>query len=562
MTPGSMSVVPQNSVERIWNVCCLVLGLFVSALLISQLSAKMVRLQTLHSDSLLQMDMLNRFFAEQDVPLSLATRIRREVKSRAKLKKRITMHELPSLQQLPLQVQQELGMSIFARTLLSHSVFYTWCLTDEILLQEFTSKALDLSSCSRNDDLFVPLQEAKCIYFLQRGVMRYRREIWSADVSLDSAVISNKEHNALALQQQLKHEEIVLHPEDWASTIALWCHWNYVGRLNAEDSCDLISFAVDRMLCVLETHPHIMVRSQNYACAYSNLANTDDSEHACRADLDIPAARVLMALAKADRLMFSETILCSFMERHLDSTIDQFFPARRHKLSHAAEISLMDELELGKCVVTLGADHQLLRTVVLCALRITDHVGKVLILVADSNQDGAMLPQMVIPATKLKEKETAMAAVDRLVQDELPTLNGTLQFVECESSETNMKSKHGVHTVYHKTLYHMQLLPSENSGRSVESTMLELVARDDTAARSMSPSRDFPPGGSPRGILQKLEAIPNQREDGRVQLYAWLRDHEFESLKSGDQDALKQWLAKPQHNLGHEAPHHGTEVLP
>ena len=50
MTPGSMAVVPQNSYERSWNVVCLVIGLFVSALLISQLSARMVSVSMMNQD--------------------------------------------------------------------------------------------------------------------------------------------------------------------------------------------------------------------------------------------------------------------------------------------------------------------------------------------------------------------------------------------------------------------------------------------------------------------------------------------------------------------------------
>jgi len=127
MTPGSMSVVPQNSVERGWNVMCLLIGLFVSALLISQLSAKMVRVQSMNSAQLQQMEMLGRFLVEQDVPRPLSQRIRRHVHERASVKKPLTIGDLPSLELLPITVRQELCCSLFARTLLSHSVFYTWC---------------------------------------------------------------------------------------------------------------------------------------------------------------------------------------------------------------------------------------------------------------------------------------------------------------------------------------------------------------------------------------------------------------------------------------------------
>merc|ERR1719215_1737795 len=190
--------------------------------------------------------------------------------------------------------------------------------------------------------------------------MRYRREIWSADTHVDAprTISSSTISSSTKLRQQQKGEEIVLHPEDWASTIAIWCNWNYVGRLNAEETCNLIVLAVDRMLRVLEAHPHLVELSQKYACAYNILAINDNSEHASRADLDITPALVLLGLSSPDRLAFSKPIMNSFTERDRDRIIERFFPARRQNLSPDSQELLLDELKLGKCVFTLGTDHQ------------------------------------------------------------------------------------------------------------------------------------------------------------------------------------------------------------
>ena len=42
---GSMEVTPMNSIERLFNVACLIVGLLVSALLISRLSAQLIQMQ-------------------------------------------------------------------------------------------------------------------------------------------------------------------------------------------------------------------------------------------------------------------------------------------------------------------------------------------------------------------------------------------------------------------------------------------------------------------------------------------------------------------------------------
>jgi len=524
MTPGSMSVVPQNSLERCCNIACLFLGLFVSTLLISQLSAKMVRLQTLNRDSILQMEMLNRFLLEQHVPLSLATRIRRLVKERNNKKKSLTMVDLPSLSELPLKVLQELKCSIYARTWLSHTVFYTWCLIDETLIRELTFQATELHACSRRDDLFVPLQKAKRAYCVRTGSLRYKREIWTV-VSGDAGL-----NQLVPIHSRPLKEDIILEPGAWASTVAIWCDWQYVGRLHALEVCDLVAFIVDSMLQVLEGYPQILKFSQGYATAYSLLATPNDSEFSCRADLDIPPARVLLAMSVQERSTFSEILMQSFTEGQPSRTIEQHLVARRNRLSHQATLQLRRELQLGKCIVTLGSDFQLLRTVVLCALKITNANEKVLFQVAEGNGEGGFVPHLVLPATKLTEGECMMAGAKRLMQNDLPPLIGSLECDSCNSEETCMKSKLGLRTVYKKTTYHMSLLPVEQPA---------VEARSSRSSR-MSKERECPT----TDIFKVLEGLSVERDDGRVEVYAWLTHGEFEYLQSPPATAeFQHWLS-------------------
>merc|ERR1719362_2378389 len=72
---------------------------------------------------------------------------------------------------------------------------------------------------------------------------------------------------------------------DWMSTIAMWCHWNYVGRLNACEACNTVNFNMEKMIELLKGYPSISASSRSYASAYVLMATS--SEHAIKVDLDI-----------------------------------------------------------------------------------------------------------------------------------------------------------------------------------------------------------------------------------------------------------------------------------
>jgi len=161
-----------------------------------------------------------------------------------------------------------------------------------------------------------------------------------------------------------------------------------------------------------------------------------------------------------ERVSFSVALLDSFQTVKGRVSIEQYYQVRRHRLAAQATKRLVEELENGKCVVTLGKDHQLLCTVGLCVLDIVDSNGRVLVQVATKKQDEDAALDIALPATKVRESESNRQAAMRLIQTELPELEGTLNFGEVLNEEHEMKSKHvGVRTMYLKTTYNASLWP-------------------------------------------------------------------------------------------------------
>jgi hypothetical protein len=517
MTPGSMSVVPQNSVERCWNVMCLIIGLFVSALLISQLSAKMVRVQSMNSVQLQQMEMLGRFLVEQDVPRPLSQRIRRHVREKTSVKKPLTIADLPSLELLPITVRQELCCALFARTMLSHSVFYTWCISDDSLIEDLAFRAFEVQAYTKNDDVFVPLQEAKRALFLRRGEMQYRREIFTTAVG--SGITA------------AECPDVRIAPKEWISTIAVFCNWNYVGRLLACETCDAISLRVPEMLEVLESHPQIFQLSLSYATTYSILANSSDPEYASRVDLDLSPARILLAMPLSERLSFATPLIRSFADTH-NRMIERHFPVKRPRTSQETQQHLMDEMEIGKCVVTLGNDSHLLRTVVLCVMEITNDVGKLLVQVA-SWKNGQFIPDIALPGTKLREKESTKDAAKRLIKDDLPDLRGSMHFDTSISKEyEDVSKKNGVRSKYLKTTFFVR-----HSAEDERSRMCGATVYSNASAPNGAPA-------SEETLFSRITAIEACNANDKIVLFAWVRHDEFRQMSLPSHEAgLKQWLS-------------------
>merc|ERR1719476_610611 len=134
----------------------------------------------------------------------------------------LTIDDLPSLSQLPLALRQELACSIFGNVLLSHTVFYTWCLSDDHLLHALSFQALELEVFKRNDDVFAPMHEAKKTYYVRSGRLQYAREVEThVNINPDEQVLKSRSF-------QEDKPKILVKSKDWASVIAIWCAWSYV----------------------------------------------------------------------------------------------------------------------------------------------------------------------------------------------------------------------------------------------------------------------------------------------------------------------------------------------
>jgi len=245
-------------------------------------------------------------------------------------------------------------------------------------------------------------------------------------------------------------------------------------------------------------------------------------------DLDITSSQVLMAMSTEDSVLFSEPTLNSF-GAYLPA-IDQYFPVRRHRIPRQEKMRLREELQEGKCVIGLGEDGQLLRTVLVCVLEVANSAGEQFVRIA-SSKNGTLAPDCVLPGTKLRGLETAQQAFERLLHCELPKLVGTC-FVEQVSEETTVSVvKRGINNAYLMTKF---------IARFDEDACFDEDA--DNTARNVSVSSGMFTEGCPN--VPQFDAIESHRPDGRIDLYAWMSMQDFEVLRThAAGKEFLQWLA-------------------
>jgi len=523
MTPGSMAVVPQNSYERAWNCFVLIIGLFVSALLISQLSAKMVRVQTLNHDRLSQMELLTRFLSEQGVHRSLAMRIRRQVRERSQRTKPLTVADVPSLALLPMTLRQELSCAIFSRTFLSHTIFYVWACLEDAIVEDVSSRAIELEACSRADDIFIPLQEAKKVFNLRVGTLSYKRMVFTSDQavsrgqSLRSGGISFSETNE-SLQNWDPSGEAKLLPRAWISMVALWCKWSYLGSCQASEDCELVALNVTGILEVLERYPALFKINRCYATCFCQLMS--DPEHSKECDLDILPAQVMMAADADDRFGISCVVVDSFMASS-SVVIDQYVSHRRDKIKPSSREILVEELDQGKCVVSLGVDGQLLRSVLISVLCIQRESGDVLTKLA-TTKGSKWVAECVLPASKLREQENFRQAAERLLAKDLPDLNGTLDWdtPEIEQSITQSGTT-GIRTTYMKSKFQINFFSCGEDSADVSGVLVNNMASMNRPRVMVSKSMSSQPA-APQFNFSKLKIIEVTKNPDKPELFAWL----------------------------------------
>eukprot|EP00746_Dinoflagellata_sp_MGD_P095417 gnl/MRDRNA2_/MRDRNA2_38231_c0_seq1.p1 gnl/MRDRNA2_/MRDRNA2_38231_c0~~gnl/MRDRNA2_/MRDRNA2_38231_c0_seq1.p1 ORF type:complete len:1059 (-),score=136.93 gnl/MRDRNA2_/MRDRNA2_38231_c0_seq1:114-3290(-) len=558
MSPGSMEVFPRNSTERIYNILCLFIGLVVSAIVVSQLSAKLVQLQTANREKIKQVQDVRRFLHTYRIDRTLRRHIEAQVLERLKADKRLVEQDVPALSLLSTKLVKDLRIELFHSILLQHHLFLTWAHMDPSLTENICYEAVEFQMCSPGDYIFAAHSHADKMYFVLKGALTYTATHTS----------------------ECESQKVTIHPGQWVSEAALWMEWTYLGTLEATTPCELLAVKVQDLLRLLNKRASVAKLNFHYCEAFCDLCDYG------RLDVKVEQEQVIAHMPGTEREQMQTPLLDSLLSR---------YGSKQHAPQEF--MRLEQELKEGRSVLTL-VETGVQRVTFLCLMIVTRMEGtaeEMLIQLAESCSDSQRVkPALGLPGVKLTEGEDPHAACQRILTDKLGLIaKGVIsveqveQVVEVASSrsilglqtkyvKTIMRALYGRHDEQDacehlspvmrsavtgkapKKLYNMQSkgyaskLPSTfikvqkwTSGLSSKFTRLAAGSRQLSKQLHQNFSSTSSNVSDVAPFLNTVEVHTCKHTGDKEFLYAWLTEKEYAELKGPDgEERLAIWCER------------------
>lgn len=486
-TPSTSYVWPQNSVEKTTAVIVTLMGIFITALVTSQLSAKLVRLQTSKREQMDREDRLTRFFHENQVPHNLAQHVHSAIVEKATAATKLTAHNLPELGMLPTSIRSDLLWSLFSRILLRHTLFASWMPVFPEVVEELCFKVLCQKVFPRGEEIFKKLGSGEYFYVVQNGFLKY------------------------AIDDFELRAEIPVSRQNWVSMVALWCEWTYNGYLIATSSCELCALNAKSAVEVFCLCPEAMIDTLRFAQAYASLTSAEIP--GVYPELDIPHERVLLAMSDFSKISISSSLLSS---------------GERAKLPN--NTCLLSDIDNGKCVVSLENDGSALRTVPVLVFEIRRLDQERTLYKIATSDSGAFSPCFLLPTCKAapgKGDPLADTAAE-FFRLRLPGLQGIPRIADTfETSSRWNSGRYGIPTLYVKTTLQIEM---PQCGQ-VEADMVEVISESFCLWYRQLNSH-----------FKKTDVFPGLDADNEVIIYAWLSHRDADWFKNINVEVVQRWL--------------------
>jgi len=491
MTPGSMQVQPLNSVERAFNVACLIFGLIVFTTIVSMLSSKMTQLRMLKNDWREQRRQLAKFLRERGVSAHLSVRIRQQVEDRLSQVRPLNLVEVSALQKVSIPLLDELKIELCRDHLLCHPFFATVSLLDRSVVDALACVCSTLTFLMPEDTLFWPGQLAEKMHYVIKGHMRYLQEVvWNRSGEKLKSNVSEG---------------------TWLCEAALWTHWLHVGRMEAITAAELLTLDVEKVISCFEGVASVKITARSYGDVYHRMV-TNVTE-AWPNDVTVPDAShelIIMKMNHSARVRVG----CVALEKLRRLRRCQNDPELETKMLNG-QLSLF---------VTGSGEIQRFVSVVAVSCRRED--GRVLVSLGVL-QGRELKARCRLPGSKHLPSEEPHEAVQRLLNTKLSPLQPFMEAGETQHTcEWRDSSVYRIMTRYDKFVWHATVSVEFDKSQDI----VKLRGKFKSALRG-------PPLPDVWGI----------RCGDEMNIYAWMQQESFDYFSSPAGD-----VALPNRLLGIE----------
>lgn len=244
LTLGAIEITPGNSIERSFNIFCLLLALLCGSTLISVLSATMVDLQMSHQERIRQLRLLRRYLLENGVSSNLAMQVQRQAMGRFAVQTRIAKEDVGALEIISRSLQKQLHREVCEPKLVGHPFFRMMRNMDASWFENLLSTVVKVEMFRADDDIFFGGTQASVALHISYGEVSYTQE---ARFSPDRVP-----------------QTWSLGAGTWLCECALWSEWVHVGNARAVSTCELLVIDAERFLDALDGHRVVACLAAEY----------------------------------------------------------------------------------------------------------------------------------------------------------------------------------------------------------------------------------------------------------------------------------------------------------
>jgi len=534
ITLGAVEMNCVNSLERLFNVTCLLIGLLLGATLISSISATMVDYQMTRKEQTEKKRILRRFLRQNEVQHNLSMRVQQQVADRFEEVARLDHKDVEALKVLSPSLQTELRFAIARPRISHHALLRLWVSLDFGSCQHYIIGAVHMKFFMQKDEIFLGGQDAESAYLLTAGQLSYIQEPRWAPI--DSMTITELDASSPT--------------NTWFVEAALWSHWIHVGSIRAESAVEVAQIDGDELAQAISCSGVMQPFALQYCAGYhARLITSKPPAAPWPTDLHVPFTDfgdlVLSMPVDMQQIIGSDA-----MEQLANGRV---WMGR----NNFGFTKLRQEVEKGKSIVVVDGQGNIRRVVAVVAIRVERSADKCLLAqVGRLNGAGKPTAACQLPGGKQEVGESPDAAMERIMKAKMAPLIGHIELDRVDRTvEVKPSKDYGVNTKYLRSVY-VSNLPDE----AEECFLGEWTAispSNSLACAGHAPTRSLlsatPKKINSEAVIDKwsgLEADLGMRtvflatEPGKSQknLYAWLSEQEFQLLQGAAEEVLDRWL--------------------
>lgn len=457
MTPGSMVVQPQCTLERIFNILCLILGFVFFSSLVSTVSSKLTQFGIVRHQVSDQLATLRRFLRQRKVCTGIAISVQRQVIERMNQRPPLSFCNVQALDSLGPALSSELRYELCKSQLQCHPLFRFWATLDLRGLQSFCFKALEFRLLPPGDVLFLEMDKAECMYIVASGTLTYTQSTSTRLVAEETiSIVSGTQYLCEA---------------------ALWSHWSHVGTAEVRSHSELFAISVIQLLGLMLQRSLVHRVLADYGQAfYRRLIQLGPPVSTWPNDLDSAGGPACECVCGAESAHL-RTSGGSQREAHLDFgdivcsmslsarvvightavkfVCDQtskvgFTLFRERSTNFKCYERLLDEMQAGKsAILPTGTCGEVERIVVISTIRLRLEDGRVLVVLGEWTAGGGVSVKFRLPGNKVDINGQVESVMQRTLTWTLAPFasNTSLETSEIEVG-TSKSLRYGIRTKY------------------------------------------------------------------------------------------------------------------